>query len=122
MRGRAATAKTIAPDGGQWRAIVADEPNAPIVNLVTLTTTGDFVDDGLAPIRVINRIVNVRYGASLFELVLGTVNLGVAPDGNLKAQTLIASRLRFDLQMAQLLRDTLDKQIAALTAPEGKAN
>lgn len=56
------------------------------------------------------------YGA-LLDLTFTNDSVIVQPSGELKVQRSIVARVRFDLEMARVLRDALDTTIQGLTAP-----
>lgn len=65
----------------------------------------------------VHGIVFSGYFASQFSVVLGTAINRVRENGETYVETAVCARLRFDLDMAKMIRDQLDKQIALLTAP-----
>ena len=72
---------------------------------------------------VINSMVTAGYFGSQHVIVLGTNCAGVGADGKIQSQCTLVARLRFDNDMAHILRDALNKSIDALTVPaDVKAN
>lgn len=72
---------------------------------------------------VVNRVVGGGYWGSQHVICLGSNRLGAGPDGKLRSEATIIARLRFDNDMAKILREALDQQIKALeTPPNEKAN
>ena len=72
---------------------------------------------------VINVVISGGYFGSLHVFTLGTNRLGVDVNGQKQAQTAIVARLRFDNDMAKVIRDALDQHLAALVPPSDvKAN
>ena len=72
---------------------------------------------------VINRFVHGGYFGSQHVIVLGTNRLGVDAKGQKQEQCAITVRLRFDQEMAKMLRDALNEGINALSVPTDlKAN
>lgn len=81
-----------------------------------------FVDPEHVPVRVVNAIPHMSYVGTLVDLTLGTHQIGVQPDGSLAPETVIAARIRFDLEMARILHLELGRLLATLTKPEGPTN
>lgn len=74
------------------------------------------------PVRVVNGVPHFGVIGSLIALTLTTARVSFV-DGKLEPDLVIAARLRFDLEIAKLLRDNLDSQIRLLTvATDAKAN
>lgn len=72
---------------------------------------------------IINRIVSGGYFGSQHVILLGCNRPGVGSDGQLQGQCAIVARLRFDTDMAKMLRDALNESIKAVTVPvDLKAN
>ncbi|MFT3987213.1 hypothetical protein [Aestuariivirga sp.] len=72
---------------------------------------------------VINRIVSGGFYGSQHVILLGTNRYGAGPDGKLQGQCAIVARLRFDNDMAKILRDALNHGLAVLSPPANeKAN
>lgn len=69
------------------------------------------------PVRVINRLINLDYVGSQFDVLLGTTMLGVTPAGDHEEQMIIAARLRFDIDLARAIHEQLGKAIQAVTTP-----
>lgn len=71
---------------------------------------------------VINGIATSGYWGGQHVMCLSTSRAGASPDGALRSETAIIARLRFDNEMAKLLRAALDQQINALETPATAAN
>lgn len=71
---------------------------------------------------VINGIATGGYWGSQHVICLSASRMGVSPEGELRNETAIVARLRFDNEVAKLLRDALDQQIKALAPPSTPAN
>lgn len=71
---------------------------------------------------VINGIATSGYWGGQHVMCLSTNRAGAAPDGTLRSETVIVARLRFDNEMAKLLRAAIDQQIKSLEAPSTAAN
>ena len=81
------------------------------------------LDPDNVPVRVVNGIVQVSVVGSLVSMTLTTDRSGSDVQGNFKSEMIVAARLRFDLELARMLRDVLNAQIELLTpAPKDKAN
>lgn len=74
-------------------------------------------DDGGARDCVVNSIISADYFGSLFMLTLGSARDGVGDDGQLQRKDAIVARLRFDLEMAKIIRDRLDHLIGVVSPP-----
>jgi len=80
-------------------------------------------DPDNVPVRVINGVAQYGVVGSVVSLTLTTARYSFAPDGKIEPDMVIAARLRFDLEVARIIRDRLDAQIEKLTAPpKAKAN
>ncbi len=73
------------------------------------------------PVRTINQATSLILG-SVVAMTLITDRVGFDADGSARPDPVIAARLRFDLEIAKIIRDQLDVQIGLLSKPEGKAN
>ena len=73
-------------------------------------------DPDNVPVRVINDCA-LDYIGSLFALTLVSNRLAPDEGGVMRGDLVIAARLRFDIEIAKLMRAKLDAQIAALTKP-----
>lgn len=72
---------------------------------------------------VVNAFVSGGFWGSQHVIVLGTTQLGFNDAGEKRPQTTVTVRLRFDNEMAKLLRDALNNAINVLTPPvDVKAN
>lgn len=81
------------------------------------------LDPENVPVRVVNGIPQFGVIGSLVSLTLTTDRIGFGADGKLKSEMVVAARLRFDLEMARILRDVLNSQIELLSPPTNdKAN
>ena len=90
------------------------KPTVPTVVFVDLTEGRELV---------INRFVHGGYFGSQHVITLGTNRIGVDSKGHKQEQCAIVARLRFDQDMAKMLRDALNDGINALTPPaDVKAN
>ncbi|MCJ2065753.1 hypothetical protein MKK63_24055 [Methylobacterium sp. J-088] len=69
------------------------------------------------PVRVINRLINLDFVGSQFDVLMGTTMLGVTPEGTHEEQMVIAARLRFDIDLARTIHEQLGKAIQAVTTP-----
>jgi hypothetical protein len=74
------------------------------------------------PVRVVNAVTAVVVTGGAIHLELATARVKPLPDGKIEPDYVVAARLRFNLEMARVLRDTINKQIALLTPPDSKAN
>lgn len=93
--------------------LVATEPAKPVV-----PRFGIPIDPNNVPVQTINRISTLDYFGSVIAMTLSTDRVGFDENGNVKPEMIVAARLRFDLEMAKIIRDALDRQIAVLTAPK----
>lgn len=75
------------------------------------------LDPDNVPVRVINGMPQIGIIGSVFALTLTTDRIGTKEDGSPKAEMIVAARLRFDVEMARMIRDALDAQIKMLTQP-----
>jgi len=66
---------------------------------------------------VVNSIATGGYWGSQHVICLASNRYGTTADGKLEKQAAIVARLRFDNDMAKMLRDALDQQIKSLEAP-----
>lgn len=66
---------------------------------------------------VVNGIATGGYWGSQHVMCLSLNRAGAGPNGELRSETAIVARLRFDNDMAKMLRDALDQQIKALERP-----
>lgn len=73
------------------------------------------------PVRTVNNVASIIIG-SVVGMTFITDRVGFNEDGSQRPEPVIAARLRFDLELARMIRDQLNVQIDLLTKPEGKAN
>lgn len=66
---------------------------------------------------VVNGIATGGYWGGQHVMCLSLNRAGAGVDGELRSETAIIARLRFDNDMAKILRDALDQQIKALEPP-----
>lgn len=78
-------------------------------------------DPDNVPVRTVNLAVSNIIGG-VVAVTLLTDRIGFRDDGSARIDMVVAARLRFDLQMAKVIRDQLNAQIAMLEKPEGQAN
>ena len=76
-------------------------------------------DPDCIPVRVINRIDTVGHIGGLIDICLST---GRFVEGQKDAEFTVAARLRFDVEMARIIRNALDSQLALMAEPDGKPN
>ncbi len=80
-------------------------------------------DPDNVPVKVVNAVAQYGVIGSLVSLTLTTARSSFSPDGKVEPDMVVAARLRFDLEVARILRDRIDAQIKLLTAPpKTKAN
>jgi hypothetical protein len=106
---------------------LVERPDAVIDRGVILMTADKkpvpALDPDNVPVRIVNGVQGIDYLGSVFDWTLCTARLGVNSEGQLESQNIICARLRFDLQIAHVLRDALDRQIALLARPpDSEAN
>lgn len=75
------------------------------------------IDPGNVPIQTINGAQMHGFPGSQFAVTLKTLGWRQTPNGDYEAVNIIAARLRFDLEMARIIRDQLNEAINVLTAP-----
>lgn len=73
-------------------------------------------DPDNVPVRVINGSYCTSIGSNI-SLTLNTLRVAFNDKGEVENNRVIAARLRFDLEIAKILRDQLDSVISLLTAP-----
>jgi hypothetical protein len=78
-------------------------------------------DPDNVPVRTVN-LAHADVIGSVVSLTCMTDRIGYAEDGTFKRDLVIAARLRFDLEIAKIIRDQLDTQIALLSRPPGHPN
>lgn len=77
-------------------------------------------DPDNVPVRVVNAISAIGLIGGCVDIVLST---GRYVPGETQAELVVCARLRFDMEMAKIIRRALDDQIALLTPPtDVKAN
>lgn len=79
-------------------------------------------DPDNVPVRVVNGMAQIGIIGGLVAITLTTARVGIGTDGKPNPDVIIAARLRFDLEMARIIRDKLSEHIALLKPPETKAN
>lgn len=81
------------------------------------------IDPENIPVRVVNGAPQIGVIGSLIAITLTTDRIGFDANGKVQSEMVVAARLRFDLEMARILRDILNTQIELLTpAPKDKPN
>ncbi len=88
-------------------------PTAPLREFPT--------DPNNEPVKSINGAVLSIMG-SVVTLTATTNRIAWKPDGVRINDPIIAARLRFDLEIARIIRDQLDIQIGLLTKPQSQVN
>jgi hypothetical protein len=83
---------------------------------IPIETLPVFVDLTDARELVINRIIYSDFIGGLHTVLLGTDQTTVV-DGQYKKQIALVARLRFDPEMAKMLRDALNQALNAISAP-----
>jgi hypothetical protein len=81
-----------------------------------------FVDPDNVPIRVVNQFSLHGVSGSQLDVTFSTLRITPYSDGNSRRDMVVAARLRFDLEMAKIIRDLLDQHIALATAKASRAN
>lgn len=77
-------------------------------------------DPDRIPVRLVNGLAQIGTIGANFSLTLTTDRIGFDGKGGLRSDMVVAARLRMDLEMAQILRDALTRQIEAATQPRGE--
>ena len=73
-------------------------------------------------VKVIDGLVSCGILGTSVAMTLTQHRLMIGPDGALDPDTVIAARLRFDLEVAILIRDALNNQIKVLTVQQERPN
>jgi hypothetical protein len=78
------------------------------------------LDPDNIPVRVVNKVEAIATIGSQIDLMLTTSRTNIGTDNAIVFDHIVAARLRFGLEMARIIRDALDSQIAILTSSEGQ--
>ena len=81
-----------------------------------------FVDINNEPVKVVNEVVFHGPEGGLCDVTFCTVRTVSDGKGGLKRESIVASRLRFDIRMVQAIRDGLNQQLELAEAPPPRPN
>jgi hypothetical protein len=77
-------------------------------------------DPDNVPVRVVNGIPQIGIVGSIIAMTCTTARVGFDSTGKIAPDNVICARLRFDLQMAIIMRNMLDAQIALLSTTQSE--